>query len=124
MADDLSQPSASKQIELLQQQLSDIQGELHNANEQLKKSKQEAAEEANAAFKIINDVKAQAQSDIDKYRCAAEQLALSRFGLERFSADDDSIKFYTGFPTYKHLTIFKSLLNQTLKPWFTAMLQG
>ena len=52
-------------------------------------------------------MKVQAQSDIDKCRrCAAEQLALSKFGLERFSADDDSIKFYTGFPTYKHLKIF------------------
>jgi len=78
VADDPSQPSAINQIELLQQQLSDIQAELHNANEQLKKSKQEAAEEANAAIKIISDVKAQAQSDIDKYRrCAAEQLALT-----------------------------------------------
>ena len=107
MADDLSQPSACKQIQLLQQQLLDIQAELQNANEQLKKSKQEAAEEANAAINIINDLKVQAQSDIDKCRrCAAEQLALSKFGLERFSADDDSIKFYTGFPTYKHLKIF------------------
>jgi len=65
VADDPSQPSAINQIELLQQQLSDIQAELHNANEQLKKSKQKAAEEANAAIKIISDVKAQAQSDID-----------------------------------------------------------
>ena len=101
MAGDLSQPSASKQIELLQRQLLDIQAELQNANEQLQKSKQEAAEEANAAINIITDLKAQAQSDIDKCRrCAAEQLALSKFGLERFSADDDSIKFYTGFPAY------------------------
>jgi len=70
-------------------------------------------------------VKAQAQSDIDKYRqCAVEQLALSKFGLQRFSSDD-SIKFYTGFPTYKHLTLFfMNLLNQILKPWFTAMLLG
>ena len=52
MAGDLSQPSASKQIELLQQQLLDIQAELQNANEQLQKSKQEAAEEANAAIKL------------------------------------------------------------------------
>ena len=52
MADDPSQPSAIKQIELLQQQLSDIKAELHTANEQLKKSKQEAAEKANAALKI------------------------------------------------------------------------
>lgn len=57
MAGDLSQPSASKQIELLQQQLLDIQAELQNANEQLQKSKQEAAEEANAAINIINDLK-------------------------------------------------------------------
>ena len=55
VADDPSQPSAINQIELLQQQLSDIQAELHNANEQLKKSKQKAAEEANAAIKIISE---------------------------------------------------------------------
>ena len=52
-------------------------------------------------------MKAQAQSDIAKYRrCTVGQLALSKFVVERFSADDDSIEFYTGFPTDKHIELF------------------
>lgn len=34
----------------------------------------------------------------DQYvKLAAERLTLTEFGLERFSTDNDLIKFYTGF---------------------------
>ena len=37
---------------------------------------------------------------------AAAELAIYKFGLERFSTDNDAIKFYTGFCTYSHLKFF------------------
>ena len=46
-----------------------------------------------------NDL-ASAKVQIDKLQ---NQLQISRFGLERFLADDNSVKFYTGFPSYSHL---------------------
>ena len=46
-------------------------------------------------------------------KLAAEQLALSTFGLERFSSDNDSITFYTGFPTYKHVILFYEFVKPT-----------
>ena len=36
----------------------------------------------------------------------AESVRISRFGLERFSASPNMIKFYTGFPTYEGLLTF------------------
>ena len=39
-------------------------------------------------------------------RQAAKQLALNKFGLERFGTDNDSIKFYTDFPSYAHVQFF------------------
>ena len=39
-------------------------------------------------------------------KLAAERLIVSKFGLERFSSDSELIKFYTGFPTYKHILFF------------------
>ena len=39
-------------------------------------------------------------------RQAAKQSALNKFGLERFGTDNDSIKFYTGFPSYAHVQFF------------------
>ena len=37
---------------------------------------------------------------------AAAELAIYKFGLERFSTDNDAIKFYTGFCTYNHFKFF------------------
>lgn len=39
------------------------------------------------------------------------QVDISRFGLQRFQADDDSIKFYTGFPSYNDLLQVYGLLE-------------
>ena len=52
-------------------------------------------------------MKNQAVIEIEEIkRQAAKQLALSKFGLERFGTDNDSIKFYTGFPSYAHVQFF------------------
>ena len=73
-------PSATNQIRLLEKQLTAVPAELHNANEELKISKQEVS----ATIQTINDLKAQAQNDIDNCRkFAQEQLAL---GIELFSS--------------------------------------
>lgn len=72
-------PTVINQIQSLEEQLAAVQAELHNVNEELKISKQEAS----ATIQTINYVKAQAQNYIDNCRkLAQEQLALSRFGLE------------------------------------------
>lgn len=46
-------------------------------------------------------------------RQSAEQLAMSRFGLERFSTDNDSIRFYTGFTSYKYIKFFYEFIAPT-----------
>ena len=68
------------------------------------KAETEAAEAALEATLALlesaqNDL-ALAKVQIDKLQT---QLKISRFGLERFLADGNSIKFYTGFPSYSHL---------------------
>ena len=47
-----------------------------------------------------------ARAEIRDLRCQVEALKLCKFGLERFSTDNESIKFYTGFPSYNHLVTF------------------
>ena len=52
-------------------------------------------------------MKNQAVIEIEEIkRQAAKQLALNKFGLERFGTDNDSIKFYTGFASYAHVQFF------------------
>lgn len=94
-------PSATNQIRLLEKQLTAVPAELHNANEELKISKQEVS----ATIQTINDLKAQAQNDIENCRMLAqEQLASLR--NRAIFIRCCPIKFYTGFPTYKHLLVF------------------
>ena len=48
------------------------------------------------------------------------KLKVERFGLQRFGTDDDMIRFYTGFRSYKLLCSFIRLLRpsaQTMKTW-------
>lgn len=47
-----------------------------------------------------------ARAEIRDLRSQVEALKICKFGLERFSTDNDSIKFYTGFPSYHHLVTF------------------
>ena len=89
-------PSSESEIQSLEAQLVAVQ-------EQLNKSRNETT----AAQEEVKAVKAQAALEIqDCKRQAAEQLALAKFGLERFGTDNDSIKFYTNFPSYAHIRSF------------------
>ena len=48
------------------------------------------------------------------------KLKVERFGLQRFGTDDDMIRFYTGFRSYKLLCSFIRLIHpsaQTMKTW-------
>ena len=80
-----------------------VQAEL----EELRRISTTAAREADSAI-------LQAQQELKRQKeLAAQELALSRFGLERFSTNDDLIKFYTGFCSYKHLTMFYNFAKPT-----------
>lgn len=46
---------------------------------------------------------------------AAAELAIYKFGLERFSTDNDAIKFYTGFCTYNHLKLFYNFARPSVE---------
>ena len=56
----------------------------------------------------------QAEKDLYSAKeAAAKELAVYKFGLERFSTDNDSIKFYTGFISYEHIKFFYELIKLT-----------
>ena len=42
-------------------------------------------------------------------------MALNKFGMERFGTDNDSIKFYTGFPSYAHIQFFFQFVQPSAK---------
>lgn len=62
---------------------------------------------AEAALQLTLALLESAQSDLAAAKAEItvlqNQVKISRFGLPRFLADNDSIKFYTGFPSYNHL---------------------
>ena len=65
-----------------------------------------------------------ARAEIRDLRCHVEALKLSKFVLERFSTDNDSIKFYTGFPSYNHLVTFYELVetrSETMQYWYSVL---
>ncbi|XP_068713587.1 uncharacterized protein [Montipora foliosa] len=100
---DIQSNEPTTSIQSMQDEMKALQAELLATKEELVKVKYETA----AAIKQVEAVQAQASIDIKSVqKQAAEQLALSKFGLERFSTDNDSIKFYTGFPTYQHIQDF------------------
>ena len=75
--------------------------------DELRRTSTTAAREADSAL-------LQAQQELKRQKeLAAQELALSRFGLERFSTNNDLIKFYTGFCSYKHLTMFYNFAEPT-----------
>ena len=47
-----------------------------------------------------------ARAEIRDLRSQVKALKICKFGLERFSTDNYSIKFYTGFSSYHHLVTF------------------
>ena len=63
-------------------------------------------DETKAAQEEVKAVKTQAALEIEEIkRQAAGQLALNKFGPERFGTNNDSIKFYTSFPSYEHIQL-------------------
>lgn len=94
-----------------------LQAELLATKKQLAESQNETAA-AIREVQVMKDkaetIKAQADKEIAYLkRQAAEQLALLKFGLERFSSDKDSIRFYTSFPSYEHLRNFFDFVRPT-----------
>ena len=80
-----------------------IQEELRRAKAELK----DCREEKEAALVQSHFERQKAETEIDSFRkSVAEQLSISKFGLERFSTDNDAIKFYTGFVSYQHIKCF------------------
>ena len=73
------------------------------------------AEAAEAALELSLELLKSSQRDLAAAEVEISALQIkvdiSRFGLKRFQADDDSIKFYTGFPSYNHLLKVYSLLE-------------
>lgn len=72
----------------------------------------------------IGDVHAQlmaAKKEIEKLQKELERAkCLSKFGLSRYSYNDDMINFYTGFPSWKLLEMFISLVKpgaDKIKTW-------
>lgn len=53
-----------------------------------------------------SDASAAQEELVRQKELAAAELAIYKFGLERFSTDNHAIKFYTGFCTYNHLKLF------------------
>ena len=53
------------------------------------------------------------KSQIESLRAEVEALKMYKFGIERFSTDDASIKFYTGFPSYEHLKTAFNIFEPT-----------
>lgn len=54
-----------------------------------------------------------ARAEIRELKAQVEALKLYKFGLESFSGDNDSIKFYTGFPSYQHLVTFYEIAKRS-----------
>lgn len=99
----------------IQDKLEALKLELSQRSEELENSKRETT----AAVEDDRAVKVQADKDlVEARKAAAQELAAYKFGLERFSTDNDSIKFYTGFTSYEHITIF---LNELIKPTAQTM---
>ena len=51
------------------------------------------------------------------------EILKSKFCLERFANDDDSICFYTGFQSYKHFMLFYNLIKpsaETMKYYYAT----
>ena len=95
-ASDSQEPSIPDQLEALKLELMLKTQELENSKR-----------ETTAALEEARAFKAQADKDLDEARkAAAQKLAVYKFCLERFSTDNDTIKFYTGFTSYEHIKFF------------------
>ena len=95
---------------MLKEELEQTKAQLHAAQaelEELRRESERANRQANAAL-----VHPQQELQRHKEQAAAE-LNIFKFGIERFSTDDDAIKFYTGFCSYRHLIFFCNFIKPT-----------
>jgi len=97
----------SSRTSLLEQELKAVKEELKATQVHVNTCKQESLELINK----VNDLYTKTQRELVQVKHQLAQLRIYKFGLERFSTDNDDIKFYTGFPSYQHLTLFYNLVR-------------
>ena len=88
-----SRESVETEVQSLKAQLLAMRGELEVSRKEAAVAKEE-----------LRNVKAEAAQQLEEIKKqAAYKAILSKFGLERFGVDNESIKFYTGFPSNEHI---------------------
>ena len=96
-----SRESVETEVQSLKAQLLALQGELEVSRKEAAVAKDE-----------LRNVKAEAAQQLEEIKKQASYKAiLSKFGLERFGVDNESIKFYTGFPSNEHIKFFFSFIK-------------
>ena len=96
-----SRESVETEVQSLKAQLLAMQGELEVSRKEAAVAKEE-----------LRNVKAEAAQQLEEIKKqAAYKAILSKFGLERFGVDNESIKFYTGFPSNEHIKFFFSFIK-------------
>lgn len=96
-----SRESVETEVQSLKAQLLAMQGELEVSRKEAAVAKEE-----------LRNVKAEAAQQLEEIKKqAAYKAILSTFGLERFGVDNESIKFYTGFPSNEHIKFFFSFIK-------------
>ena len=92
-----------------------VADEKSQLREEIKSLKQQLAEAKSSLEKGQNDMKEARESAANMKRTMEEKFRIGRFGLERFSSDDESVRFYTGFPSYNHITRFFEFVEPNAK---------
>ena len=99
-----SRESVETEVQSLKAQLLAMRGELEVSRKEAAVAKEELRNVKAEAAQRLEDIKKQ----------AAYKAILSKFGLERLDVDNESIKFYTGFPSNEHIKFFLALLSPVL----------
>ena len=92
-----------------------VADEKSQLREEIKSLKQQLAEAKSSLEKGQNDMMEARESAENMKRIMEEKFRISRFGLERFSSDDESVKFYTGFPSNNHIKRFFEFVEPNAK---------
>ena len=95
---------------MLKEELQQTKAQLHAAQaelEELRRESERTSREANATLVLV-------QQELQRHKeQAGAELKIFKFSIERFSTDDDAIKFYTGFCSYKHFILFYDFIKPT-----------
>ena len=62
---------------------------------------------------VLHKVLEMAQNEVEDLKKRLAACKIYKFGAERFAADDESIKFYCGFPSSKHFVLFYDFIKPT-----------